>query len=502
MAMRSSIPSERLVNDYATSVARRGRALGTVCDSLQALDYVSADAPGVIRAIGVLAAEVVAGVEEQRQRFLAADDEKGRRTAYVMLQATDHRLREVAAQLRLPARATADNVPGVMSRLLSQEAARILGTSGCAVVLRPKWDYNFTIRSEPIHQSLRTKLQMVVPGGLATVNAALANVTEPLYFVSFPIVERTSIHLHAVFGHELGHIITANYSEDSAAFQSFRKQIRNDWLKANPDKMPGLQEPLRFLNEDDILTAEGSRRVAMREFAADTAGVYLFGIAAVLGAADVAVSKGLIGERSTRHDHYPTWGLRLLNMIQVAEERGWMNPPIVIADAVFERATAAAFGTIEELKSWVGDDVHALQDTHQWAARGHASAMEQWAHIRRYVMDDFGKKCPEPTQVYSRLPRLLDRVLRRVPPDNFNADELDPERPALVDVFTVTWWGRALSTAVARPKQKDDTGNIEPHIDVPDSTIVARLALKAVENIDFDGRFGEVVRRSHQRGPS
>jgi hypothetical protein len=480
----SESPSLDLVSSYVADILERSHALQELAELAESGDdYVSLDAPSVISAIGKMAMEFRGAVLDQWTIYAKSR----RHTDLMILRGIDEALRRVAGELRLPARATSGRIPGVLTRLMSTKAAAL--SDNASVILRPQWNYNYKIQRDDVHQHYEELLGEVLADD--SIRRCLAEVKRPLYIISFPSIERNSIHLHAVLGHELGHLMARDYSPSTVADESFLSDIHR--LLDSPQKKTGLSdedadhggtrnEQLDLLEKADIEKAVIARRTAIKEFAADAAGIFLFGIASVLGAAQVAMSRNPKGRRESDAQYYPTWGVRLVQMVKLAKSLGWWDLEFAAQGDKFSEATEAVKRRLTDIESWIGSGADRWHVLNPEIVAGHKSALNLLPEIHAYLEDGFSGAFASSQLTYSKLPMLFERLDDDIPPDNVGS-EIDIQLPKLEDVFVASWWYR-----LCKVKPEFVQGDLAEKSRSA-SAKLRRLTLKAVENIDFVNRF-------------
>jgi hypothetical protein len=476
-------PSQELVTSYVADVVERSHAVQHEAEKLaSAEDYVSPEAPLLIKALSEMVGEVRKAVIEQWRVYVRTQ----RPQELTLLRGMDERLRTIAGELRLPGRAISKRVPGVLTRLVAKKASEL--QQGAGVILRPQWNYNFKIHRDDVHAYYTELMRGILSS--AVVERCLRSVKRPLYIISFPFIERSSVHLHSLLGHELGHLMARAYvsptSSDAAFSNSIFEKLRGGAPRGRNTKMP---YQLTIAEEADLKRAFAARQKGVKEFASDAASVYLFGIAALLGATQVAMARGLRGRREAEDRYYPTWGSRLSHMLSLAREGGWLDLPSAPDIPIeFRRATEAVTARISQIEEWVGaDQASSGGSTDMWIEAGHQSARALLPDIHRYLRERFSASFADRGMTYERLPGLFDRLRHMLPPDNVGPSELALVPPSLENVFAASWWYRLWKV---KPRFKGD--DVED-TDLRESARLRRLTLKAIENIDLVDRFQDIL---------
>lgn len=484
---------------YVAEVIERADALGVLAKTIEDGDFISSDPPAMIRMIGRLS-EVLKPVAVARwQKYQRTGADKD----YAFLRGIDAALRQLAGDLRLPERATSDRVPGTLTRLVSAKLRLI--NPQCGLILRPQWNYNYKVHREDISAKYRRLLKPLLKDE-AAVDKALEGIPKPLFIISFPILERRSIHLHSVLGHEIGHIMARQFLDpgrERAEFETFVRRLSasgRTLIQEASTGASGRSGPVKTSPAQSVAVEEASeaRRIAIGEYAADAAGVLLFGVSAVLGAADVAVSRGFHAQTGEAPRKYPTWGDRLDAMLEFAEGEGALAFPKSVSGGMsrreFEKATKAVQERLAQIRRWISNEGRQGVLTSPWITQGHRAARALLPKIRVVLRESFDPAlfC-DPAKTYARLPLLFRRLELGVPPDNVSASDLKHESPALEDIFAASWWWRLHRV---RPSFAD--GDLEPEAR-EQAERLRRLTLKAIEDVQFLAGYGPRIGRGRAK---
>jgi hypothetical protein len=498
-------PGLDLVASYVAEMLERADALGELAESLRAEEYISPEPLEMISMVEGLSLDFKEVIVQRWEKYQSTKARKH----LIFLRAVDEALHDLTGDLRLPARATSERVPGNLTRLVRAKLDEIF--PGCGLILRPQWGYSYKVHRDDIGTRYTTRLVEILPTQ-DRVDKHLSRLqSKPLFVISFPIIERRSIHLHSVLGHEIGHLLARKYedpSEDRDQFKEFMQRLYRQNVKVPKEQSNGtpanaeasvpdaVEPPVE--NEPRVLDAIEARRVAIREFAADAGSVYLFGISALLGAADVAMSKGLRSQRGDSPGKYPTWAARLTQMLLLARRLGWLT----LSDAdvpansskTFREATAQVRQRVKEIDLWVKSDGAAEHPPNPWVAEGHAAARKLIPRIHSFLDTTFPRAVfGDPSRTLFRLPALYKRLELGVPPDNVGDDEIEVESPRVEDIFAASWWWR-----LSRVKPVFLATDLSPAVKREAETL-RRLTLKAIENVDFVSRYRSKIRSAKDK---
>ncbi|MCZ7652778.1 MAG: hypothetical protein M5U13_17035 [Thermoanaerobaculia bacterium] len=478
------LPDPEILRGYLAGIIGRTHALERIAEAALEDGFHSDEPRELLVAIGRLAAATRPRAIQIWNEFVSS-----RATRHlVQLRGLDQSIRELAAHVRLPARATSDRVPGVLTRLLA-EKVRQFSKDG-HVILRPAWRYGYKVRRFDFVAEIRALFQEVLSTSAEVDHCFAGTNLGRLFILSFPLLELRSIHLHSVVAHELGHLLAADLKPPLEETQRFFEQLR----EKSPQR--SAQQSLPF-KRDEMASADAARTCAFREFAADIAGVLLLGIPALLGAVEVAASRGLDGRGQSIKTDYPTWGRRLLVQLKVADDEGWLRLPTVQEedDTGFAGATAAVSRHLTAVREWIESDSKRWPVPDPWLSMGHDEAERLVPWIVTSLKDLAPPCLAKPTLVYQRLPRLFSRLMKGVPPDSLeDAAPWTTTAPSLEDILAASWWSRIGSSQLEFVKDgiaEDSSEGLER---------IRRLTLKAIENVDFVSRFRDRVAETKGAG--
>ena len=149
----------------------------------------------------------------------------------------------------------------------------------------------------------------------------------PIQIIMFPRSERDSVLIHAVFGHEVGHLYAHKYLEDEESKHDFGLTLQNkleEVLKAQPidTTLPVLRQ-LKIKAEIQTQLRVYRRR-AMEEILSDYVGVIMFGPSALFAAYEVFALNDLDLLPSAR-EYYPPSRYRIRFLYDVLNEEGFID---------------------------------------------------------------------------------------------------------------------------------------------------------------------------------
>jgi hypothetical protein len=234
-------------------------------------------------------------------------------------------LSRIAAHLRYVERARVAQTPWSIVEAAEHFLKQQAGPES-NFIIRPTWSYNYSLVGE-FWSFYREILSCWVWFPLDELKAhAKLNENEKIYCISFPRTERQNCLLHANWGHEVGHIIAAQWAanEFAALWVAAEPGVQNRigaQVRQNPPPFEPLFKNIAIL---DIIArqtraAMEAARYGLGELICDLIGVHLFGPSALAAAMEFA-ARFALDVSPLQCGYYPPWRYRLRNMIECCEE--------------------------------------------------------------------------------------------------------------------------------------------------------------------------------------
>jgi hypothetical protein len=180
------------------------------------------------------------------------------------------------------------------------------------VLLWPQSEYNYTKRD--ILPLLRRLVENVLPQ--ATQDRIFSRFDSDVYLISFPRIERDNILMHAVFGHEVGHLIADEFLAHELATQEYQQNLTKVMQFVSAMKS-STGAPLTFQEQSrvtDLLLRV--RKRGLQELLSDMTEWVFFGPSAVMSSFGILSSTSLDSPPSLPSLYPPDrQRLRLLNKL-------------------------------------------------------------------------------------------------------------------------------------------------------------------------------------------
>jgi dCTP deaminase len=319
------VSDRSLYETYLVEIVFRARSIEERCESLLTREFASENPPRLARALRKVAA-YLAGAAQRIFAEIRWDDDLLRFADLRQLQGVDAVLRECSADLRYVHGAQSERLP--WSTIPALESFFREFSPHDRFLVRPKWNYNYTIATEDLRQKY---VDALIEFGESS-EEALIDLDKPLFRIAFPAVERENIVLHALLAHELGHSFVSKVltTERQAAFQDEAlSAVATATQKAleSENKTPEATGELFF---EDVLKDRVAwnlnlawffYRRALEEFLADAVSIFLFGPAALFAMLEIAIQADL-DELPEPRSGYPPWRARLRSALSILDLGG------------------------------------------------------------------------------------------------------------------------------------------------------------------------------------
>lgn len=301
------------------------------------------------------------------------------------------------------------------------------------VIARPQARYNYSIFD--LGQLLKWLVDNYIPH---SKQAGFQEYLDyPTKLISFPRIQRDNMPAHAIFGHELGHPISADYLDQESkkdAHKAAHAKIQQQVINVVQQKLAGSQV-------DDVQKLEVTTRIfdtvlqvrkrALEELISDAVGILIFGPSAFFACYELFWTSNW-DARPAREEWYPPSRMRIRLMLDLMDELGYLDKFSHIDSDQNNTApyVAAVQEFIREAKQLaaVSDDQSAID------AEPQLKIAYDWMKSSLPDAITFAKRATsavvfQSDTVFQQLPDLIRRLELGVPPNEVG----DPERPETVD---------------------------------------------------------------------
>jgi hypothetical protein len=411
-------------------------------------------------------------------------------------------LEALGSHLRFVERATTQQTPWSLVQPLERISEQLYPDS--CFVIRPQWHYNYSIRE--LTSAYREAFSKLLAENRLSEALKLNHndSIKRLYVISFPYLDRFSVLMLTLLGHELGHPIEEEYlkqerdewKEFFKNHQRFHPSLERIYQAVlREHRVPPKPEVLDLFTMEKISKMFGCvltlRRRVLEELICDLTSVNLFGPAALFATEELILSRELDTlEIEPPEDHYPPWRYRLRVMWEEFPSE-WMQK--FIQEGQFdERVSQSLNAKLNSILAVINEKT----DMRKPEARiAYESVEEALPKVRDFVRKRLKKQgfCLD-----DLLGRINDRLLKRleswIPPDSYVNDagsEIVSDMRSILNVGWLCW----ICNYASMPTKANTSEKIDEYFQHVDA--LNRLVLKAIEYVDLRS---VLKQKQHQRG--
>jgi hypothetical protein len=361
-------------------------------------------------------------------------------------------------------------------------------------IIRPQWSYNYSLLGEFLeyHRTSIQSMPWISPGswekGLADIKLA----SKRIYCIAFPRIERLNVLLHANWGHELGHIIAAEWvhSRFSQMWNAQEQEIRihiqkaiEPWLAQQADQPLFKQVIIDQYVSDQTKTAMLVAQQGLTELICDAVGIQLLGPSALASSLEFCAGMAL-DESPLRCGKYPPWRYRLRLMVEACDEdlreqKTNVDGKDLTYPGDIVRPFCEWLSKAKQLVAKTGDQAVLQQDV---AVReAYALIEEKWTSIRSEALAMLPTQSQEPYRLCKRLETVEDLVQKLdngIPPNEVGVWP-NASAATFEDIISAAW-------VLKIRKQTQSSEWCVPE----DFERLCRLVLKAIEASYVQSVFG------------
>jgi hypothetical protein len=214
----------------------------------------------------------------------------------------------VIPRLRFIQRAKTRNIPWSLISNLDELLKNEIGDN-CFLLLRPQWNFNYSVFTEDVNTYLKKMLEVFYPEDEDNINNLFSD--EKIHIFSFPFLEKNNVILNSVIGHEIGHFYHKKWEEETYE----KKEVEyNTILKAYYES--------HF--KGDLITPYNATKEGLailkglyREVIPDIFGYFLFGPSLIFALFyDFSTFEAMQKLPSQQNDYYPMMKYRIRILVK------------------------------------------------------------------------------------------------------------------------------------------------------------------------------------------
>ncbi len=483
-----SVYPKELVESYCLEVISRSIVIQEKCASLLSKDFASNSPKVLATTIRKMSNYLVAAIEAIYKNIdweiMGYEEIEN----YIdQLRNTDTLIRRINSHLRYIDGAQTRNLPWSIITALQSFLVKMLPNTNVRIMLRPKWNYNFSIITSDLTKLYYDELEEysdILPD--KSLDEVFSDFKNPFHIVSFPSLERKNILLYCLLGHEIGHLIARKYVDES----EFLKNIKDDITKITLGKLSLKEKELPLFKEvlitEEMKVATTAWKRALEELLSDIVGALLFGPATLFSTFEFSMQFTMDQLPSDINNYYPPWRLRLRKIQEILEHTNNFFPlsnKWKFSDNLLKKVNSR----YEVIKAFTSSqsDSDAINKN---------SVLEiVYREVEKSFINKKEKIYEElisldmvitPDLLYAKLPHFVERLDFEIPPNAYEPSINDREPAKLVEIINASWfhkisWEDAIFTG-------EGTFNKDM---VNKRDKMNRLTLKAIEFAELEEKY-------------
>ena len=398
----------------------------------------------------------------------------------------------IAEHLRFVERSKIESTPWSMVQATEHFFKKHTGQD-CHFIIRPQWSYNYGLIGEFVNV-YKTSVRAFKWFDISEWEKAIGNiVNEKLFCVSFPRISRLNCLSHVNWGHEIGHIIAAEWIQNKFSHKwqkeepKVKKEIEKN-VQMNPPNVPVLfkKTEIQKMVAEKVSMAMNTAVQGLKELISDALGVHFLGPAALASSSSFCAPYSL-DESPLKRGMYPPWRYRLRLMTYACEK------DLITHDNSDNKEAKYPGMIIQPYFDWLSEikGLVAIKTDKDVLSKDIVTKVaykfieDNWDTIKNEVLDLLPSNSKQPYRLFehvSEVKQLVGKLEHDISPNEFG--EFPDNTPAsFEDILNAAWVFKELKLS------KDSTWR-----SVDDFEKLYRLVLKAIESSFVHNKYGEKLK--------
>ncbi len=293
--------------------------------------------------------------------------------------------------------------------------------SKCRLIAAPAAEYNYRITNLAPLILDPVKDLFILAEETGSEKDFFKFFSDPLFVITFPRMERDNILAHAVFGHEVGHLVAARCIADPTMLALIK------------DPMNGIRDDLRAKSTAQspaVKTVEAAKEFhhirscwlrGMEELISDYVGLLLFGPSALFAFYWVTSHRDL-DKLPSEPGFYPAARHRLRFALKTLEEEGFVDalrssPPASGGKLDCYPSVAAFIDFLQTLAKNDADEVAMRERKHLGMQKAYDLMGITIEHAKKLAKQNVQALTYSRDSLQSEVPELVERISFDIPPD-------------------------------------------------------------------------------------
>lgn len=467
-----------VIQGHALEIISRSQVIQGRCKKLLAADFASQAPKDLANTISSMCSYLERVTKVIISNWSSSSDD-GKKSLVTHLQDIDYKICELGSHVRYVDGARTQRLPWSVVKPFEKFAESLI--PGITIMLRPQWKYNYSVVTTDIRQKYLDDLseyEDFLPN-----DKVFKDFKKPFHIVAFPSIERKTILLHCLLGHEIGHLISNKYFQQPRIGQfltDIRKKIA-EILTRSGDATPDI-----FTLQQESERARIAWIRGLEEILSDIVGALLFGPAVLFSSLEMAIQDELDWMPNPKNSFYPPWRFRLREIQKIIEDPSqefFPLPKSIFISEKFELIKNIT-GNTKDRETIEKDEVLKIV---------YAEIDKDIIEAKKVFSEELKEKTVKSQDLYKRLHHLIKRLDNGIPPNAFENSINDREPASMVEIINAAWFHK-----ISWEDQIFKTdGSFNEDI-CKKRDIMNRLTLKAIEYADIEEKYrNEVGKPAH-----
>lgn len=325
-----------------------------------------------------------------------------------------------------------DNVPNGLATPFTRIAKHII--ADVEIILYQQWDYNYSIMVFDIQHWLLENIVEPFKSYIAEqlYDRAVKSMSQPIYLVAFPYLEKNNIFQYSLLGHEIGHLyadrLLKTVDIQTSLTSLLEKHLHDENIK---DNIPDFIDYCAFI-----------WKRLFEEFMSDAVGTVLFGPAMVFSISEFALHYDLDLLPSRENNFYPPWRSRLRLSVEILKHN---------IDDLESMSNGGSLSENSRYRERVKSIYNIASENSDLATIANDEILDSifsdvYNHVvskKKAIYEDFGKNNFDKEDFFKKIGFLSDRLSNGIPPNT--TDDLDYSKNAILcEILNAAWKQRIL----------------------------------------------------------
>ncbi len=444
---------------YIIEIVSRLRSLQSKCNNYLSINFISDHPVSLAKIIGHLCDYFQQSLFELYKTLKKRENnsEEDIQANFNIIQTIDNMSKLFAEELQFVDGAIPQNLPWSIIKPLENLLSNMV--PDISFMLRPQWEYNYSIINSDIREVYMNRISQLKKLYNIPFEYFKTEFTKTFHIISFPYIEKSNVLLHAMIGHELGHLLInenefVNEKEIDKLVYSVYPKIKTiskdqvDSVYSTQTKEPPnifvQTEYMRRFKFNIRFTASLIKR-GLEELLSDIIGTLIFGPAMLFSIYEIAIQSNLDEIPSEDNNFYPPWRCRLRETLKIVQRKNSEFFPIseeIIKLKELETKVNNHFNRIEKLVEIPIDidKINSKSQIHKIAYEQIMVSIQQLKISTKNFSKILKTNIIKPGVLYKNIENLLERYENKLPPNAVEKSFDDKQTASIIEIVNTGWF--------------------------------------------------------------